>query len=43
MEFWIQNLKFILFIINVLIKGEIGKSSGQYLDLIVMSHLHAMV
>jgi hypothetical protein len=34
----IQTSNFVLFIINELIKGEIEKSSGQFLDLIVMSH-----
>jgi hypothetical protein len=27
-----------VFLVNVLIKGEIEKPSGQYLNLIVMSH-----
>jgi hypothetical protein len=35
---WIQNSDFVLFVINVLIKGEIEKPSGQYLGLIVMSN-----
>jgi hypothetical protein len=35
---WIQNSNFVLFVVNVLIKGEIEKLSGQYLGLIVMSH-----
>jgi hypothetical protein len=35
---WIQNSKFVLFVVNVLIKGEIEKPSDQYLGLIVMSH-----
>jgi hypothetical protein len=35
---WIQNLNFVLFAVNVLIKGEIKKPSGQYLGLIVLSH-----
>jgi hypothetical protein len=34
----IQNSNFVLFVINVLIKGEIEKPSGQYLGLIVMSN-----
>jgi hypothetical protein len=29
----------VFFVVNVLSKGEIEKSSGQYLGLIVMSHL----
>jgi hypothetical protein len=37
-ESWIQNSNFMLFVVNVLIKGEIEKSSGQYLGLIVMSN-----
>jgi hypothetical protein len=36
---WIQNSNFVHFAVNVLIKGEIEKASGQYLSLIVMSHL----
>jgi hypothetical protein len=32
------NFKLCAFIINGLIKGEIKKPSGQFLDLIVMSH-----
>jgi hypothetical protein len=43
MESWIQNLNFVLFVVNALIKGEIEKPSGSYLGLIVMSHRHAMV
>jgi hypothetical protein len=35
---WIQNSNFVLFVVNVLIKGEIEKPSDQYLGLIVMSH-----
>jgi hypothetical protein len=35
---WIQNSNFVTFVVNVLIKGEIEKSSGQYLGLIMMSH-----
>jgi hypothetical protein len=35
---WIQNLNFVLFVVNVFIKGEIEKSSGQYLGFIGMSH-----
>jgi hypothetical protein len=35
---WIRNSKFVIFVINVLIKGEIEKPSGQYLGLIVMIH-----
>jgi hypothetical protein len=37
-ESWIQNSNFVLFIVNVLIKVEIVKPSGQYLGLIVMSN-----
>jgi hypothetical protein len=33
---WIQNSNFVLFVVNVLIKEEIEKPSGQYLSLIVM-------
>jgi hypothetical protein len=32
------NFKLFAFVFNGLIKGEIEKSSGQFLDLIVMSH-----
>jgi hypothetical protein len=35
---WIRNSKFVPFVVNGLIKGEIEKLSGQFLDLIVMSH-----
>jgi hypothetical protein len=35
---WIRNLNFMLFVINVLIKEEIEKLSGQYLGLAVMSN-----
>jgi hypothetical protein len=35
---WIQTSNFVLSFINRLIKGEIGKPSGQFLGLIVMSH-----
>jgi hypothetical protein len=35
---WIRNSNFMLFIVNILIKGEIEKPTGQYLGLIVMSH-----
>jgi hypothetical protein len=35
---WIRNLNYVLFVVKVLIKGEIEKPSGQYLGLIVMSH-----
>jgi hypothetical protein len=35
---WIQNSNFVLFVVNVLIKGEIEKPSGQYFGLIVISH-----
>jgi hypothetical protein len=31
---WIQILNFVLFVVNVLIKGEIKKPSAQYLGLI---------
>jgi hypothetical protein len=37
-ESWIWNSNFILFVVNVLINGEIEKPSGQYLGLIVMSN-----
>jgi hypothetical protein len=40
---WLQNSNFVLFVINVLINGEIEKPSGQYLGLIVMSHWLVMV
>jgi hypothetical protein len=40
---WIQNSNFVLFVINVLIKGEIEKPSGQYLGLIVMSNRLALI
>jgi hypothetical protein len=36
--FWIQNSNFVRFVVNVLIKGEIEKPSGQYPDLNVMSN-----
>jgi hypothetical protein len=32
------NFKLYAFVVNELIKGEIEKPSGQFLDLIVMSH-----
>jgi hypothetical protein len=35
---WIQNSNFVPFIVNVLIKWEIEKPSGQHLGLIVISH-----
>jgi hypothetical protein len=35
---WIKSLNFVFCVINVLIKGEIEKSSGQYLGMIVMSN-----
>jgi hypothetical protein len=38
MELWIQILNFVLFVVNGLINGEIEKSCGQFLGLIVMSH-----
>jgi hypothetical protein len=38
MKSWIQNLNFVLFVVNALTKGEIEKPSGQYLGLSVMSH-----
>jgi hypothetical protein len=38
MGFWIQTSNFVLFIVNGLIKGDIEKPSGHFLDLIVMSH-----
>jgi hypothetical protein len=38
MESWIPNSNFVLCVVNVLIKGEIEKSSGQYLGLFVMSN-----
>jgi hypothetical protein len=31
---WIQNSNFVLFVVSVLIKGEIDKPSGQYIGLI---------
>jgi hypothetical protein len=33
-----SNLKLCTFVVNGLIKGEIEKPSGQFLDLVVMSH-----
>jgi hypothetical protein len=33
-----SNFKLCGFVVNGLIKGEIEKSSGQFLGLIVMSH-----
>jgi hypothetical protein len=33
-----SNFKLCAFVVNGLIKGEIGKPSGQFLGLIVMSH-----
>jgi hypothetical protein len=33
-----SNFKLCAFVVNGLIKGEIEKSSGPLLDLIVMSH-----
>jgi hypothetical protein len=33
-----SNLKLCAFVVNGLIKGEIEKSSSQFLGLIVMSH-----
>jgi hypothetical protein len=33
-----SNLKLCVFVVNGLIKGEIEKSSSQFLSLIVMSH-----
>jgi hypothetical protein len=35
---WIQNLNFVLFVNNVLIKRKIEKPSGQFLGMIVMSY-----
>jgi hypothetical protein len=35
---WIRNSNFVLFVVNVLIKGKIKKPSGQFIGLIVMSH-----
>jgi hypothetical protein len=35
---WIRNSNFVLFVVNVLIKGQIEKPSGMYLSLIVMSN-----
>jgi hypothetical protein len=32
------NFKLCVFIVNGLINGEIEKPSGQFLDLIIMSH-----
>jgi hypothetical protein len=40
---WIQNLNFVLSIVNVLIKGKIEKLSGQHIGLIVMSNRLASV
>jgi hypothetical protein len=39
----IRDSNFVLFAVNVLIKGEIEKPNGLYLGLIVMSHLLVMV
>jgi hypothetical protein len=33
-----SNFKLYVFVVNGLIKGEIEKSSGQFLSLIVLSH-----
>jgi hypothetical protein len=33
-----SNFKLCAFVVNGLIKGEIEKSSGQFLGLIVLSH-----
>jgi hypothetical protein len=33
-----SRFKLCAFVVNVLIKGEIEKSSGQFLGLIMMSH-----
>jgi hypothetical protein len=33
-----SNIKLCAFVVNGLIKGEIEKSSGQFLGLILMSH-----
>jgi hypothetical protein len=38
MEFWIQTSNFVLLVINEIIKGEIEKPSGQFLDLIVINY-----
>jgi hypothetical protein len=35
---WIRNSNFVFCVVNVLIKGEIEKPSGQFLGLIVMSN-----
>jgi hypothetical protein len=35
---WGLGFKLYAFVVNGLIKGEIEKPSGQFLDLIVMSH-----
>jgi hypothetical protein len=35
---WIQNLNFVLVVVNVLIKGKIEKPNDQFIGLIVMSH-----
>jgi hypothetical protein len=35
---WIQTLNFLSFVVNGLVKGEIEKSSDQFLALIVMNH-----
>jgi hypothetical protein len=37
-EILVSNFKLCVFIVNELIKGEIEKSSDQFLGLIVMSH-----
>jgi hypothetical protein len=36
--FWLFGYSSCAFVVNGLIKGEIEKPSGQFLDLIVMSH-----
>jgi hypothetical protein len=35
---WIRNSNLVLFVVNVIIKGEIEKPSGKYLGLIVLSN-----
>jgi hypothetical protein len=36
---WIRNLNFVLFVVNILIMGEIEKPSGQFLGLIEIERL----
>jgi hypothetical protein len=37
---WIWDSKFVFFVVNGLIKGDIEKSSGQFICFSVMSHWH---